>query len=274
MNTALEITPFILKNRTRNPLKLIPCIGCKAGFSHIFDQLIPEDLSGRLIDVFGGGGSFTFYASQRFGGHQVTYNDNNPVLLNLMRSLPSSPDELWRCYQEHFMQASVEYYYQMRKRSLDNGIEDAARFLYLAKNAFSGKIRFNRRNRFNSPIRKGSQCPRLKLDTILNLSELIQDVRLTNQHYQDFRDVKDSFLYLDPPYFNNTNGHYNGILGLDQFKCFIQKVAQSNNLLLSEQNDPRIFELGPDLTVFPIQLVRALQYNTQKGSREIVAFNF
>ena len=36
---------------------MIPCVGNKSGFAHIFDDMIPDSANGKKIfDVFGGGG--------------------------------------------------------------------------------------------------------------------------------------------------------------------------------------------------------------------------
>ena len=265
---------FIVNNKPRNTLKLIPYIGCKAGFNEIFNKLIPEDLNCQIYDVFGGGGSFAFYACSRYGSENVTYNDNNPIVVNLIRQVQNNPKGLWKVYEKHYLNSSVEYYYRVRELELDSGIEGAGNFLYLAKNAFSGKIRFNGQNKFNSPIRKGSSCPKLSYENLINLSELIKDLTITNLDYKKFANKKNSLLYLDPPYFNNTNGHYNGVLNLQEFNKFLRTVEKNNQIILSEQNDPKIFELPEEYTVYPITLNRSLQYFTQTKSKEIIALNY
>ena len=263
---------FVVTNKRAN-LKIIPYIGCKAGFKNIFDKIIPDNLPRRIYDVFGGGGAFSLYACSRFGSQRVTYNDNNPVVVNLIRHVQTSPLRLWELYNEHYNNSSTEYYYHVRNLCLENGVEGAANFLYLAKNAFSGKIRFNSSNRFNSPIRKGSSCPKVHLDSLLNLSKTIQNLTIMNEDYKAFACVDNAFLYLDPPYFNNTNGHYNGVLDLGEFNQFLRTVELKNKVVLSEQNHPNIFELPDSYTVRSITLMRSLQYFTQNKSHEMIAFN-
>lgn len=265
---------FIVNNKPRNALKLIPYIGCKAGFKEIFDKLIPEDINCHIYDVFGGGGSFAFYACDRFGSRNVTYNDNNPIVVNLIRQVKINPKGLWKVYEKHYRNSSVEYYYRVRELELEEGKVGAGNFLYLAKNAFSGKIRFNAKNKFNSPIRKGSSCPKISPDDLIELSKLIKDLTITNFDYKEFANTKNSILYLDPPYFNNTNGHYNGVLNLLEFNKFLRKVEKNNQIVLSEQNEPEIFELPEEYTVYPITLNRSLQYFTQTKSKEIIALNY
>ncbi len=270
---SIEQSDFVVTNKRAN-LKIIPYIGCKAGFKDIFDKLIPDDLGCHIYDIFGGGGAFSLYACNRFGSHRVTYNDNNPIVVNLIQQIQTSPLRLWELYNEHYNNASTEYYYHVRNLCLENGVEGAANFLYLAKNAFSGKIRFNSRNKFNSPIRKGSSCPKVSLDSLLNLSKTIQDLTLMNKDYRTFDCVHNSFLYLDPPYFNNTNGHYNGVLDLEEFNQFLRTIELTNKIVLSEQNHPDIFDLPETYTVRSITLKRSLQYVTQNKSEEMIAFNY
>lgn len=270
---SIQQSEFIVTNKRSN-LKIIPYIGCKAGFIDIFDKIIPDDLNCRIYDIFGGGGSFTLYACNRFGSRQVTYNDNNSIIVNLMQQVQKSPYELWKLYSEHYTNSSTEYYYKVRDLCLENGVQGAANFLYLAKNAFSGKIRFNSSNKFNSPIRKGGKCPKVRLQSLLGLSKLIQHLTITNQDYKDFDYINNSFLYLDPPYFNNTNGHYNGVLNLGEFNQFLRTIELKNKVVLSEQNQPEIFELPKSYTVKFITLNRSLQYFTQNKSQEIIAFNY
>lgn len=269
-----ESGEFVVSNRRYTGLKLIPYIGCKAGFTHIFDEILPQNIDGCIYDVFGGGGSFAFYACSRYGSHRVTYNDNNPVLVNLIQHVKQDPKLLCSLYNEHYQKSSSDYYYYVRELNIDTGLDGAANFLYLAKNAFSGKIRFNSRNRFNSPIRKNSTCPKLDIPALMILSETIQDMNITNRDYTEFSDVSNSLVYLDPPYFNNDNGHYNGVIDLQEFNHFLRSVEVVNKVVLSEQNKPTIFNLPNSYSVRSVHLRRSLQYITQNQSREIIAFNF
>lgn len=265
---------FTVGNRRGAGPKLIPYIGCKSGFSHIFDRLIPDDHGDRIYDLFGGGGGFAFYASQRFGSQNVTYNDHNPVLINLIQTLKKQPDKLYEEYQRHYERSSPEHYLETRDTDLTDGAVGAGRFYYLAKNAFSGKIRFNSKNRFNSPMRKGASCPRISKEALARLSGTIRRLTIENRDFGAYEDVKKSFVYLDPPYMNNSNGHYNATVTVTEFAGFLKGVQASNMVMISEQNDPDYLMLSSDYRVFGITLSRSLQYVTQKESREIIAINY
>ncbi len=265
---------FAVTNRRAGGLKLIPYIGCKSGFSHIFDSLIPERYGSRIYDVFGGGGGFAFYACRRFGSENVVYNDHNPTITNLMESLRRHPSELYEEYQGHYRRSDPDYYLGVRRMDLQDGVAGAGRFFYLAKNAFSGKIRFNSRNEFNAPMRKGARCPRVDLEALLDLSNTIRNLTVTEEDFAHYADVRDGFVYLDPPYMNNPNGHYNATVSPDAFVRFVRQVQGSNMVMISEQNEPDRLMLSSEYSVFRVSLRRSLQYFTQSASSEIVAINY
>ena len=150
----------------------------------------------------------------------------------------------------------------------------STRFYYLAKNAFSGKIRFNSQNQFNTPIRKNAKCPKINLESLLFLSKTIKHLTITERGFQEYKNIKNCFMYLDPPYMNNTNGHYNATVPLNDFVDFVKLVEQENAVMISEQNSPEQLGLSTQYTIFRITLNRSLQYFTQEKSREIIAINY
>lgn len=259
----------------RNQYHLIPYIGNKSGFSHIFDDLVPADAGkGKVVDVFGGSGAFAIYCCFRFGSENVVYNDNNPVLTNFVTSVRDDVKGLIREYNRHRKRSSTDYFLKVRTESLMDGLKGAGRFLYLAKNAFSGKIRFNKENRFNAPMRKNSQCPALSDERLCDISQRIHHMKITNEEFEKFRNIRHAFLYLDPPYMNNTNGHYNQVLTTESFAEFVRAVSPHNRIMISEQNEPAKIGIPKAYKVYHIMLRRSLQYVTQKDSTEIIAINY
>ena len=167
-----------------------------------------------------------------------------------------------------------EHYLAVRDMDLNCGAVGAGRFMYLAKNAFSGKIRFNRKGRFNSPMRKGARCPAVRLDGILDLSDMIRDLTITAMDFWEYSGVSGAFVYLDPPYMRNTNGHYDATVRPDRFADFVKTVQGANMVMISEQNDPKSLMLSPGYGVYRVSLRRSMQYFTQRASSEIIAINY
>lgn len=263
---------FTVKNARTGRSKLIPYVGCKAGFAHVFDSLIPDSYGKRIYDVFGGGGGFTFYACRRFGSKNVTYNDHNPVLVNLMRTLQESPDSLYEQYVMHSAKSSPEYFSSIRCCDLEDGVRGAGRFFYLAKNAFSGKIRFNSKNKFNCPMRKNSKCPLVDYESLVSLSDTISHLTITDWDFRRFDGTSSCFFYLDPPYMNNKNGHYNATVNPKVFAGFVGAIQKQNKVMISEQNTLDL--MSDSYQIFTVSLQRSLQYITQTNSSEIIAVNY
>ena len=60
----------------------------------------------------------------------------------------------------------------VREKSLDDGLLSAVRFVHLAKNAFSGKIRFSKSNKFNALMRKYT-VPQSHYASMAKIKEII-----------------------------------------------------------------------------------------------------
>ena len=58
-------------------------------------------------------------------------------------------------------------------------------------------------------MRKNKSPPKIDRNNMLELSKTIQKLKIINKNYEDITNMKNCFIYLDPPYMNNTNGHYN-----------------------------------------------------------------
>ena len=274
MAVSVPASQYEVRNG-RNQYHLIPYIGNKSGFSHIFDDLVPDDAAaGKIVDVFGGSGAFAIYCCFRFGSESVVYNDNNPVLANFVTFVRDDVRGLIREYNMHRARSSPDYFLKVRAEPLTGGLRGAGRFLYLAKNAFSGKIRFNKKNAFNAPMRKGSQCPALSEGRLCDISRHVRHMKITNEGFERFGGIRHAFLYLDPPYMNNTNAHYNQVPTTESFAGFVRAVSPHNRVMISEQNEPAEIGIPETYRVYRIALRRSLQYATQKDSAEIMAVNY
>lgn len=270
---------YQVHNKRNRKLHLIPYVGNKSGFAHIFDDLMPDDCGhkGGIYDIFGGSGAFTTYCCFRFGNSSdITYNDNNPVLTNFMTCVRDNINDLISEYNKHKEQSSNDYFLKVRaEHSLTDGLKGAGQFFYLAKNAFSGKIRFNKKNLFNAPMRKNTRCPDISEQHFCDISKSIQNITITNKRFEQFAHVKDAFLYLDPPYMNNPNDHYNEVPTTESFTQFVRSTYPYNRIMISEQNTPDNLGISDlQFKVYDVLLRRSLQYVTQRDSKEIIAINY
>lgn len=266
---------FFVKKTGGRKISIIPYVGNKAGFSHIFDNLILDKFANKeFFDLFGGGSSFTLYLCKRFGSKNVAYNEKNPVLVNFLKVVQSEPKSLIREYKKHQRKSNFNYYAEIRDSNIEDGVVAAGRFFYLAKNCFSGKVRFNKNGKFNCPMRKDKVCRGINEDQIHYISSLIKKLRIYNKSYEEFEDIKNSFVYLDPPYLNNPNWHYSGLIDSKGFIQFIKKIETSNKIMISEQNPPKVLKLSSQYEIHKIAISGSLQYFTNSKLEEIIATNY
>jgi len=256
-------------------LCLIPYIGNKSRFANVFDQLIPTKFSNlKFYDVFGGGAGFTLYACERFGSKNVIYNDNNHALVNFITFVKLDPGGLIHEYKKHQKKSSRNYYNEIRDKNISEGLVGAGRFFYLAKNAFSGKIRFNTKGKFNCPMRKETKCRNVNEQRIFYISSLIKNLKISAHSFEEFYDTKSSFIYLDPPYSYNTNRHYSGSIDVNKFIVFLNNISMKNKVLLSEKHIPKIFNLSKKFYIHDILIKRNLQYFTNEKNEEKICANY
>ena len=249
---------------------LMPYVGSKARFKHVFDAILPDDPD-RVVDVFGGSGAFSLYACRRYGAERVHYNDAAPAMANLMRSVQSSPREVFERWEFHSAQHSRDYFLETRETNLEDGVDAAARTLYLASNSFSGLLLLTEDG---SSMAGPSSHASARADwcRLESTSAIIQGMAITNHDYREFWHEDSALVYLDPPYFLQRSSHYyyGGHLDLDEFKWFLAHVSLSNDVVLSEQQSPDFF--GMDWEWRPVATNHSL--STGDPKREIIAWNW
>ena len=122
-------------------------------------------------------------------------------------------------------------------------------------------------------MRKGANCPSVSLENLIYLSETISKLRIRKVDFRSFKNRRNGFMYLDPPYMNNGNGHYNATVPTEDFVDFVKHIQQYNKVMISEQNSMKSLGLHGYKT-YGVTLKRSLQYITQNKSKEIVAINY
>ena len=197
--------------------------------------LIPRDIK-EYREPFVGGGSVFIEVKQQFKGDTIfKINDINSDLYLF-----------WRCVQqdgERFLnkvysmksqfESGKELYkhYKKNYRDLDN-FERAVRFFVMNRITFSGLIdsggfsQESYNKRFTNSV----------IDKVLPLSQLLQDVTITNMDYQHLLHDGGSgvFLYLDPPYLSARKSDLYGRNGdlhrQFEHEKFAEDVKMAHNL--------------------------------------------
>lgn len=92
--------------------------------------------------------------------------------------------------------------------------------------------------------------------------------------FEGWSRTRNAFMYLDPPYTNNTHGHYNAVPSTGDFATFVHTITPHNRVMISKQDEPA--DIGPPSCygVYGVRPRRSPQYATPDGSREIIAANY
>lgn len=165
-------------------------------------------------------------------------NDRNGEVVNLFRIL-----------QRHYPQFMDTLKFQItsrrefeRLKSCDpatlTDLERAARFLYLQKLAFGGKVSSQN---FGVDVSRSARFNLTRLAPMLeDVHERLAGVVLENLDWSDFIDRYDrpgTLFYLDPPYFGSEDDYGRALFGRDQFAAMAERLKRLQGRFILSIND-------------------------------------
>lgn len=190
-----------------------PCIkflGGKAQLVPMLLRMIPKKVSGRFIDGTVGAGALPFaLASSK--DHKFSegfrLSDKNPDLVCLHSSIASDWLAVADAAKGHAAKHSRSYFMEAREtfnsgfRSYYSDAPRAGLFMYLARAAYNGVVRYNASGDFNSPPGSYTSVA-IDAKRLQELSPFLKDCVI------DCRDISDTlsgvvdgdFVFIDPPY--------------------------------------------------------------------------
>jgi DNA adenine methylase len=183
---------------------IVKWAGGKSQLLGQFNSLLPEKIN-FYIEPFLGSGAVFFQIKRNFNPKKIILSDINEELINAYLVVRDKPEDLIKALKIHKEKHDKDYYYNVRALDLDKltPIERAARFIYLNKTCFNGLYRVNSKGKFNVPIGSYKNPGILKEDIIKEANKLLQGVTLEVLSFEKVLGFasKDSFIYLDPPYY-------------------------------------------------------------------------
>tara|TARA_R110002124_G_scaffold284368_1_gene461490 strand:- start:12268 stop:13086 length:819 start_codon:yes stop_codon:yes gene_type:complete len=152
-------------------------------------------------------------------------------------------------------------------------LERAARFLYLQRLAFGGKV--SGQNFGVSPGMGGRFNITKLAATLEDVHERLAGVIIENLRWQDFiarYDRPGVLFYLDPPYFGNEQDYGTGMFSRDQFAEMANALKSLKGRFVMSINDrPEIRELFAGFEQHEVQLTYTLAGGINaKKARELV----
>lgn len=246
------------KIRKGKPIGL-PYQGSKKKISKKIVEIIKQNFGTDkpIYDIFGGGGAIT--AECVLNDLEVHYNDLDEAITDMFQRVVSQDREWIKTLivsREEFFaikekkEKSVDDELKLLVNSFGNNRKD---YLYSAKwsgmkynlaieiidkhDVFSG---YKQTDTYKNAIRQYDEGKLEKHKILQQLEQLEQLGRLgqleqlesTNLNYENFSDVKDSILYLDPPY-ERTKNDYKFEFDSLKFYDWAYKMSKNNIILIS-----------------------------------------
>ena len=263
------------KIRKGKPVGL-PYVGSKKKISKKIVEIIKQNFctDKTVYDIFGGGGAIT--AELMINGIDVVYNDLDKTITDMFNRVLSQDrewiktlivsrneflsirekenktvDDELRLLVNSFGNNRKGYLYSkeisdikynlvveiIEKENVFQKYKQTATYLsFISKN--DNKIKIG----FHGKSERGNVLEQLqRLEQLERLQQLSRLPKTTNEDYQFFSNVKDSILYLDPPYENSVTSIYNSQIDYQDFYDWVYEMSKNNIVLLSsyEVSDDR-----------------------------------
>lgn len=212
----------------------------------------------------------------------------NPDLVCTYEVIQKNVDGLIQCLTAISQNTSKEHYLEIRAKQNLEGVERAARFIYLNKTGFNGLWRVNSKGEYNVPW---GQLKNPKIFEPTNLREIsirLSGMRITNLDYaeavQDAR--QGDVVYFDPPYIPlsitaSFSQYAMADFGLTQQEQLANTVrdlrSKSIHVILSNSDTElsrKIF--GKDLNLYQIEAPRAIaaKASSRGNVKEVLGFSY
>jgi len=154
-------------------------------------------------------------------------------------------------------------------------MERAARFLYLQRTSFSGKVDGRT---FGVFLERGARFNLTRLIPILeDIHERLSAVIIENLDWSDFIDRYDrenTLFYLDPPYFGGENYYGKDLFSRDQFSHLATRLERiKGKFIMSINNTPQIRELFAGFTIIEADVNYSCGSNHNHKATELIISN-
>lgn len=78
---------------------------------------------------------------------------------------------------------------------------------------------------------------------LIKQSKNLKDIEFENLDFREIKDVKNSLIYCDPPYFGTKQYNVSRDFDYDYFWDWVREMSKNNIVLVSEQTGPNDFEV-------------------------------
>ena len=185
------------------------------------------------------------FLQRRFAAPVEIVNDRSRDVANLFRILQRHIEPFMQMLQFQITSRADFDRLQASEPETLTDLERAARFLYLQRTAFGGKVAGRT---FGVSLSSSARFDVSKLrETLLAVSDRIASVTVENLDYEDFirrYDRPDTLFYLDPPYHGTEHFYGKGDFQRGRFKAMAEQLATiSGSFILTINDVPEMREV-------------------------------
>ena len=245
------------------PLKSpIGWVGGKSKLKKEIISLFPEH--SHYVEVFGWGLS-VFFAKE--SSKLETVNDINNDLINLWQVIKNYPQSLSHYINLLFVGRVIFNNIRLKNYTPRNHIEKAAYFYYLVSQSF-----WSRGNNF-AMSSKSWRKPKNLWKSFTKWSDRFKFVTIENMSFEEILkkyDKKDTFFYLDPPYYKYEN-YYAWGFKKEQHTLLRDTLKDIEwKFLLSYNDCSEVRELYKDFKIISSKEIAYTLGGSSKNRRKIV----
>lgn len=251
-----------------NPI--IPWVGGKRRLAKRILPMFPEHQC--YVEPFAGGAALFFMKDQV---HVEVINDINGELVNLYRVVQNHLEEFVRQFKWSLISRQMYKWLKLTHVDTLTDIQRAARFYYLQKMAFGGKVSGQT---FGTATTSAPRLNLLRIEEELSAAHL----RLSRVYIEHLEwescilkyDRPHTLFYLDPPYWK-TEGY-----GVDfEFGQYARmaELAKSikGNMIISVNDIPEMRQVFAGLSMDSVDITYTVGGNKRgKATRELIITNF
>lgn len=247
-----------------------PYIGGKIRLAKTIIEIINDTEHNGYAEVFGGMGGVFFRRDLKPKTEVI--NDINNEVINLFRIL-----------QRHYPQFMDTLKYQLTSRSeferlkktnpeTLTDLERAARFLFMQKTSFGGKVTGQN---FGVSNERGARFNLSTVGPILDEAyERLQGVNIECLSWDkliDKYDRKGMLFYLDPPYWDCEDDYGKNVFSKDDFKAIAKRLKTIRGTFILSINDvPEIRDLFSDFNFKEVSLNYSIGSGKGTKAKELI----
>lgn len=251
-----------------------PWVGGKRNLAKRLTRIISTTEHGIYAEAFVGMGGV--FLRRTFVPKSEVINDFSGDVINLFRILQRHYQQFLDCLKFQITSRREFERLKLTDPSTLTDLERAARFLYLQRTAFGGKV--TGRSFGISPDRGG----RFNLTTLAPMLEDVHErlagVVIENLAFQEFiprYDRPEILFYCDPPYFGCEDDYGDDMFSKDDFLRLADLMATiSGKMILSINDTPEIREMFSDFYLKPVQVTYSVSEAPPKEFGELIIANY